>query len=505
MSVLETPEPVNILLVDDQPGKLLSYETVLGELGENLLMARSAREALEILLKTDVAVILIDVCMPELDGFELAQMIREHPRFQDTAIIFISAIHLSEIDSLKGYEMGGVDYVPVPVVPGVLRAKVRVFIDLYRKTQALARLNDALEQRVADRTAELESATKRQELLAREVDHRARNALAVIQSIVSLTAASSPADFVTSINGRIRAMARAHTLLSQSRWEGADLARLVEEELAPYREHRSIAVSGSPVLIRPTVAQNLALALHELATNAAKYGGLSSPDGQLSVHWTLGPDHLTLDWREEASRDVVKPARRGFGSKVIDSSIRAQLGGELEQHWRPNGLHCTMRLPSAHFAPPALRYVAAYASHEGEPAQSAPMSLEGARLLVVEDEPLVALLMHQIFSDSGAEIVGPCNSLQEAEAKLNEPIDVAVLDVNVGGTLVYPIAEALRRRGVPFVFVTGYQSDSVDAAFADAPVLTKPVEASEAIERVALLLAEHDAAQGSRQRSHCAS
>jgi DNA-binding response OmpR family regulator len=118
---------VNILLVDDQPGKLLSYEVMLGELGENLLMAHSATEALEYLLRNEVAVILIDVCMPDLDGFELAALIREHPRCQRTAIIFVSAIHMSDLDRLRGYELGAVDYVPVPVVPGLLRAKVRVF------------------------------------------------------------------------------------------------------------------------------------------------------------------------------------------------------------------------------------------------------------------------------------------------------------------------------------------------------------------------------------------
>src|SRR5262249_35845083 len=156
--------------VDDQPAKLMSYEIILGELGETLLKATNAQEALQVLLKNDIAVILIDVCMPDLDGFQLAQMIREHPRFQQTAIIFISAIHLTEIDSLRGYEMGGVDYVPVPVVPGILRAKVRVFVDLHRKTRMLEHLNNELERRVAERTAELEAAIARQDLLAREVD-----------------------------------------------------------------------------------------------------------------------------------------------------------------------------------------------------------------------------------------------------------------------------------------------------------------------------------------------
>src|SRR6185312_6446412 len=154
-------EKVDILLVDDQPAKLLAYEVILKELGENLVVATSGREALEYLLKNEVAVILVDVCMPELDGFELAAMIREHPRFQKTAMIFISAIQVSDLDRLRGYEMGAVDYVPVPVVPEVLRAKLRVFVDLYRKTRQLERFNAELEDRVRARTRELENSNAR--------------------------------------------------------------------------------------------------------------------------------------------------------------------------------------------------------------------------------------------------------------------------------------------------------------------------------------------------------
>jgi PAS domain S-box-containing protein len=150
-----THEQVNILMVDDQPGKLLSYEVMLAALGENLIKATSAKQALEILLKTDVAVVLMDVSMPELDGFQLAAMIRQHPRFQRTAIIFISAVHLTDLDQLKGYEHGAVDYISVPVVQELLRAKVRVFADLHRKTRQLETLNRELEERVAERTEEL--------------------------------------------------------------------------------------------------------------------------------------------------------------------------------------------------------------------------------------------------------------------------------------------------------------------------------------------------------------
>src|SRR4030088_653056 len=166
-------EKVNILLVDDQPAKLLAYEVILKELSENLVAAASGREALEYLLKNEVAVILVDVCIPDLDGFELAAMIREHPRFQKTAMIFISAIQVSDIDRLRGYEMGAVDYVPVPVIPEVLRAKIRVFVELYRKTRQLERFNAELEDRVRARTAELE------ESHARLLESEQRRSLAI--------------------------------------------------------------------------------------------------------------------------------------------------------------------------------------------------------------------------------------------------------------------------------------------------------------------------------------
>ncbi|MGD0024440.1 MAG: response regulator, partial [Xanthobacteraceae bacterium] len=150
-------DKVNVLLVDDQPEKLLAYEMILNDLKENLVKTSSAREALQFLQKNDVAVVLTDVCMPELDGFQLAAMIRDHPRFQKTPIIFISAIHLTDADRLRGYEMGAVDYVPVPVIPDLLRSKVRIFAELFRKTREFEQLNMKLERRVAELAAELEA------------------------------------------------------------------------------------------------------------------------------------------------------------------------------------------------------------------------------------------------------------------------------------------------------------------------------------------------------------
>ena len=179
-------EDANILVVDDQPGKLLSYSAILKDLDANLVMAGSAREALDHLLKADFAVVLVDVCMPELDGFELAAMIREHPRFRRTAIIFVSGVHLTDLDRLKGYEYGAVDYVPVPVVPEILRAKVNIFLDLYRKTRQLERLNRNLELRVAERTAELVDAARRKDEFLAMLAHELRNPLAAIRLAAQL-------------------------------------------------------------------------------------------------------------------------------------------------------------------------------------------------------------------------------------------------------------------------------------------------------------------------------
>ncbi len=151
----ETNEKVNILMVDDQPSKLLSYEVILAELGENLIKATSATEALEHLLKKDIGIVLTDVSMPDMDGFDLAEMIRQHPRFQKTAIIFISGVHLTDVDRVKGYRQGAVDYITVPVIPELLRAKVSVFAELHRKRRELETLNQRLEQLVSERTEEL--------------------------------------------------------------------------------------------------------------------------------------------------------------------------------------------------------------------------------------------------------------------------------------------------------------------------------------------------------------
>lgn len=472
-------DKVNILLVDDQPAKLIAYEVILKELNENLIKASSGRAALEQLLKTDIGVVLVDVSMPDLDGFQLVSMIREHPRYEKTAIIFVSAIHLSEIDTLRGYEKGAVDYVPVPVIPEVLRAKVRVFADLYRKTRQLERLNSELEERVAERTAELTAALDRQAILAREVDHRAKNALAVVQSIVRLTRADDVPSYVAAVEGRMRALSRAHDLLSHSRWEGANLGRLIDEELEPYRTRDAdrVTAEGPAVVLQPIVAQTLALALHELATNAAKYGALSEREGRLKIEWDLQPSSLAITWTEDGGPKVISPVMHGFGTKLIDASIQGQLNGTVAFEWRSSGLSCRLVIPREEQVEkargePSDNLIESGSRPEQSPAQS--------RVMIVEDEALVAMMMEDFVEELGFSVCGPFSSLSAATvaARAGE-FEAAVLDVNLGGELVYPIADILAERGVPFIFVTGYGPGLVESRFADVPVLQKPVQVGE--------------------------
>jgi PAS domain S-box-containing protein len=182
----------------------------------------------------------------------------------------------------------------------------------------------------------------RMKLLMAEVDHRAKNALATIQAIIRLTRADDVEDYVAALSGRIHALARAHTLLASSRWAGADLRRLAEEELGAYAHAMRIAVGGPSVLLPPSSAQAVAMALHELATNAAKHGALSNDAGRVSVEWRWDGDRLVICWTERGGPAVARPTRRGFGSGLITTMIAGQLGGDVGLDWQPQGLVCTL-------------------------------------------------------------------------------------------------------------------------------------------------------------------
>jgi signal transduction histidine kinase len=219
---MKANEQVNILMVDDQPAKLLSYEAILNELGERLIKANSGREALELLLKNEVAVVLMDVSMPDLDGFELADIIRQHPRFQKTAIIFISAVHLTDLDRLKGYQRGAVDYISVPVVPELLRAKVSIFAELHRKTQQLEALNNEL-RILSSRLLTIQDDERRR--FARELHDGLGQDLVAVKMIVDALSADHMAE------RRDQAVAQASQLIDRTLQQVRSISHLLHPPL----------------------------------------------------------------------------------------------------------------------------------------------------------------------------------------------------------------------------------------------------------------------------------
>ena len=192
---------------------------------------------------------------------------------------------------------------------------------------------------------ERKQAEERQNLLAREVDHRAKNALALTQSIVRLTRGENVKAYIEAVDGRINALARVHTILSLSNWQGAEIGKLVDEELAPYSTGDQIKFYGTQIQLQPATAQTLALALHELVTNSAKYGALSTLSGRLSIKWETQEDMLRMVWEEKDGPVVERPVARGFGTRSVIASIESQLGGQAEFDWRSEGLVCRLSVP----------------------------------------------------------------------------------------------------------------------------------------------------------------
>ncbi|WP_176695846.1 HWE histidine kinase domain-containing protein [Phenylobacterium immobile] len=195
---------------------------------------------------------------------------------------------------------------------------------------------------------ERKSAEERLRLLAAEVDHRANNLLTVVQGLVTLSKAPTIESLRAVIIGRIAALSRAHQLLSRTRWVGADLRKLVEEELAPFTlgDPNRALISGPDLALGPAVAQGIAMALHELATNAAKYGALSAPGGRIDIGWTDSDgDRVVIRWRESGGPAVVRPTRRGLGASMLQRALSGPIGGGTTFDWRPEGLVCELSFP----------------------------------------------------------------------------------------------------------------------------------------------------------------
>jgi PAS domain S-box-containing protein len=618
---------IDILLVDDQPAKLLSYETILRELDENLIRANSGAEALQVLLKREVAVVLTDVCMPDLDGFELARMLREHPRYEKTAIIFVSAIQVSDQDRIEGYATGAVDYVPVPVIPEILRAKVKIFVELYRKSRELHSLNLELERRVLERTSELErsadllreseermrlaseaagfgtydynpasgsiywspslrrivgapedepltvdtavrfihpddrpivleqmqgrvddderrelefrivrpdgeirwclargqmvkaghdsdvtprvmgtmiditerkAAEDRQRLLMAELDHRVKNVLSNVSAIAHLSSRNSTSvgDYVSALDGRIQAMSRAHDSLRRASWQATDFRDIAQEILAPFRSSgdRNLQWDESELWVKPEVVQSLALVLHELATNAVKYGALSNGKGNVRLSWSEvvkeGRKAVQLVWREAGGPDVETPSHKGFGFTFLDSAARGN-NAVAEYSFAKEGL--TYSLTGSFEGSRPERRVPPRAQQQ-RPARTG--EARARRVLIVEDEWLVAMQLQRDLEESGHHVIGPALTLADGLSLAEAEIDAALIDVSLGRDTSAPIAERLMQRSIPFAFATGYSDSAIlPQHLRNVPRLSKPYLSNQVTDMLSILMNQASAAR----------
>jgi signal transduction histidine kinase len=507
-------DKVNILLVDDQPAKLLTYEAMLGQLGETLITASSARQALEHLLRTDVAVMLVDVCMPELDGFELAAMIRAHPRFQKVPIIFVSGVHLTDLDRLKGYASGAVDYVPVPVVPEILRAKVSVFADLFRKTRDLERLNRELEQRVAERTAALEASTAnlrdREEAL-RDADrrkdeflamlaHEIRNPLAPIRTAVQLLRLKElPEGHRTNardvIERQVEHLVRLiDDLLDVSRiTRGAitlqrahvDLAEVVaravetSRPLVDSRRHElTIVLPDQPLSVFGDLTR-LSQVLANLLNNAAKYTDAQGriqlrveADGREAVIRVqdngigISKEMLSrvFDLFAQADRSLERASGGlGIGLALVRRLVEMH-GGSVSAHSGGvgQGTEMVIRLPVAvgdralPSMPPETDRLTPAPS--GEP-PAAPVT-PSHRILIVDDNRDAADSMALLVETAGHSARTAYDGHQALDLASAFAPDVLLLDLGVPGLNGFEIARRIRRQPwgskVALIAVTGW-------------------------------------------------
>ncbi|MBT0668549.1 response regulator [Novosphingobium profundi] len=616
-------EPIKILAVDDVQENLIALEAALDQPGVELVTASSGFDALEYLLRDDFALALLDVQMPGMDGFELAELMRGTERTRGIPIIFLTAVATDERRKFRGFEAGAVDYLLKPLDIMILNSKVAVFVELARQRREIADQRDALgaalgrlraygdnsllstieidaDLRIlnwfkgAERTmgyhaqdmigqqlasapflidedlpatinaihallengggravqdhrfrrsdgarregewyatalpacgrtpasvmlsmidvTERRRAERTQRLLIGELNHRVKNTLATVQAIASqgFRHARSPEEFQEAFSGRIQALSRAHSLLSATTWDSASLRHLIADQVAigTIGEDR-LDLSGPDVDLPPEVALRFSLILHELATNANKYGALSNENGTVALTWTRQGEWLSLVWKERGGPRVAPPTRRGFGSTLIEGSLASD-GARIVADYAPDGVCWQLEVPlvtgsepeaQARTAPtpppcepsPLPEPEISLAPTAGEPAAPAPSSdalanqpapaapaapaasLENLRILIVEDEPLVAMELAMEIEDNGGIPIGPASSCEQAINIIREVSpDIALLDGNLNGERIDPVADALAAKATPFAFVSGYDRQHLPTAHSHRPMLAKP-------------------------------
>lgn len=586
---------IRFLLVDDVRENMIALEALLRRDGLEVHMANSAAEALEMMLLTEYQLAFVDVQMPEINGYELAELMRGAERTREIPIIFVTAARINEARRFRGYEAGGVDYVFKPIDPIILTSKAEVFYRLARQTKALERQRDELRSIALDRDLAIaslrahannsplalvecdadlivrswyESATRMfgvaeaaalglplqatglfdeetlamlaswtaapdelarhtgqmrvtspkgeiycdifgsalidpalgqpsmtlqildvterhraeqvRSLLVGELNHRIKNTLANVQAIMrqTLRSAVDLPEFNKKFTGRLHALARAHSILSDVTWSSASLDQLIEDQIAAGTlSSDSLDRIGPLVTLSPENTLRLALVLHELGTNAAKYGALSVPGGRVEIKWQPSGADLVLTWREYGGPLVRAPERQGFGSSLIATGMG---DGRVTADWQPGGACWTISIDQGYkIAAPLLDVAPA----DPTPELACEAGLHGFRVLVIEDEPLVAMDVSDCLEDAGAEVVRVARTLEEAlKAVSGDSFDVALLDANLLGKPVDSVAAALRARGKPFCFVSGYGRTHLPADFPEVPMLIKPVNGDDIIQ-----------------------
>lgn len=334
---------------------------------------------------------------------------------------------------------------------------------------------------------------ERRRTLMSELDHRVKNVLAAVQSLAFQTAkrTTSLDSFLATFAGRLKAMGSANELLTAARWRGAAVAHLAAAELGGIAPGQT-RWEGPELFLTPRAANALSLALHELATNAVKFGALSTDVGRVEVSWTRTPEGgFELIWVESGGPPVAPPTHRGFGSTLLEQVTGRELNGETEVAYRRSGVRVRLRAgPAALVARPETVPEAPVARVvEPTPVYNGHADLRGSRVLIVEDAVLLALELETGLSDAGAQVIGPAYELDEALALLDQQIDAAVLDANLNGLSVMPVAEALAARGVPFVFATGYGDAGGAPLGFDAPIIRKPYDVTQVASALAGVLA----------------
>jgi two-component sensor histidine kinase len=318
-------------------------------------------------------------------------------------------------------------------------------------------------------------------LLMREVNHRSKNMLTIVQAVARQTVAATPEDFIGRFAERVQALAASQDLLVKNEWRGVDLSELIRSQLAHFKDliGERIELKGPPLSISASAAQTMGMALHELATNAGKYGALSNQSGRVTIAWGLeaasGKEAaFVMSWRETGGPPVTAPDRQGFGSTIIAELAETSLDAKVALDFAVTGLSWRLQCPALEVLDESKN---SQAPGSGQQPEDVPSTGAMPRILVVEDEPLVALEMAHILKQAGFDAVGPARTVAQALELIKvKGCDAAVLDINLGKETSELVALELTKANTPFISVSGYSRAQQPAIFEQAPALTKPVQ-----------------------------